>query len=170
MEVNRTFWRKLNKEFGDTFQKKLLNEASYRAVRFSKQRFIQKNWIDTTPKPWQPRKRKDSGKLMVKSGRLKRSIREISRTAASITIGTDVPYARIHNEGGIVRETVQIKAHTRKRSARQRRGSGDIKVKAHSRQMNVRIPPRPFIGESKALFDKIEKKMNTLTERTLNRL
>lgn len=170
MEVNKQFWQKLHRQLGNTFQKKLLNEASYRAVRFSKQRFVQKNWIDTTPEPWKPRKQKDSGRLMVKSGRLKRSIREVSRTATSVTIGTDVPYARIHNEGGIMRETVQIKAHSRKRSARQKRGTGDIKVKAHSRRMNVRIPPRPFIGESKALHNKIEKKMKLLADKTLNNL
>lgn len=169
-EVNKAFWQKLEKQLGDTLHKKLLNEAGYRAVRFSKQRFIQKNWVNTMPEPWKPRKLKASGTLMVQSGRLKRSIREVGRTATTVTIGTDVPYARIHNEGGIVKETVQVKAHSRKRSARQNRGTGAIAVKSHSRRMNVRIPARPFIGESKALLNKIEKKMNLLANNALKNL
>lgn len=171
-QVNKAFWRKLNKEFGNTLQRELINEAGYRAVRFSKQRFIQKNWVNTTPQPWKPRKRKAPGSLMVGpgSGRLKKSIRVISKTATSVKIGTDVPYARIHNEGGIVKETVQVKAHSRKRSARQNRSTGEIKVKAHSRQMNVRIPQRQFIGESQALLNKIEKKMDKLAEKALKNI
>ena len=49
LKVDKAFWAKLNKEFGNTLQQQLINEAGYRAVRFSKQRFIQKNWVDSFP-------------------------------------------------------------------------------------------------------------------------
>lgn len=168
-EINRAFWQKLSKDLGNTLQRDLLNEAAIRAVRFSKERFRQKNWVDTTPQPWAPRKRKNKGTLMVATGRLKRSIRVINKTATSVTIGTDVPYARIHNEGGIIKETVHIRKHTRKRSTRQTRGKGRIAVKAHSRKMNTKVPERPFIGESQALLNKIERKMDLLIKKTLNK-
>ncbi|MGV4506727.1 phage virion morphogenesis protein, partial [Ornithobacterium rhinotracheale] len=112
-EVNRQFWKKLDKDLKDNLHRRLLNEAGDRALRFSKERFRQKNWVDTTPQKWKPRQRRDSGSLLVRSVRLKRSIRVLSKTATSVTIGTDVPYARIHNEGGTIREKVFVKQHSR---------------------------------------------------------
>ena len=38
--------------------------------------------------------------ILVKTGDLRRSIRIVAKTADSVTIGTDLPYAQIHNEGG----------------------------------------------------------------------
>lgn len=170
-QVNKAFWQKLNKDLGNTLQRELLNEAAYRAVRFSKERFRQKNWVDSgMPQPWRARKRKARGSTLVQSGRLKRSIRIVNKTATTITIGTDVEYARINNEGGTIKETVQVRKHTRKRSARQHRGKDKITVKAHSRQMNTKIPARPFIGESRALITKIEKKMEQKAHKILNKL
>lgn len=166
-EVNRQFWQKLSREVKENLHTKLIDEAATRAVRFSKERFRQKNWVDAAPQKWKPRQRKGRGSLLVRSGRLKRSIRILNKTATSVTIGTDVPYARIHNEGGTIREKVFVKQHTRKRSARQNRGTGKIQVKAHTRMMNTQVPPRPFIGESRALLNKIEKKMNKLAQNFL---
>lgn len=166
-EVNRQFWQKLDKDLKNNLHRRLLDEASIRALRFSKERFRQKNWIDTTPQKWKPRQRRDRGSLMIRSGRLKRSIRVLNKTATSVTIGTDVPYARIHNEGGTIREKVFVKQHSRKRAPRQNRGTGKIQVKAHTQMMNTQVPPRPFIGESRALLNKIEKKMNKLAQNIL---
>jgi phage gpG-like protein len=64
--------------------------------------------------PWAPRKRADRARrrprggggpgiagraILVKSGRLRRSVRIVSTTATSVTIGTDVPYAQGLQEG-----------------------------------------------------------------------
>ena len=73
------------------------------------------------------------------SGRLKKSIRRIRVTQNSVTIGTDVPYAQIHNEGGTIKKTVSVKSHRRK--------------------MNTTIPQRQFIGESAQLMHKNEELM-----------
>jgi len=168
-EVNQQFWRKLKKQLGPTLQQQLIHVSGITATRFFKDRFRKKNWLDATPQPWKPRKRKDTGSLMTKSGRLKRSVRVLKKTRRSVTIGTDVPYAQIHNEGGYIRETVQVKAHSRKRSGRQTRGTGKIHVKSHSRRMNLKVPPRPFLGESKTLAEKIEQKMNEIAGKTLKK-
>lgn len=120
------------------------------AVNFSKQRFVEQNWLYTTAEPWQPRKRKrrggkarQNGAVLVDSGRLKRSIRIISTTPLSVTIGTDVPYAQIHNDG--FSGVQSVKAHTRKGK----------NVRAHRRKM--KMPKRKFIGNSAALMLEIEK-------------
>jgi phage gpG-like protein len=79
----------------------------------SNQAFINQGWTDETFEPWAPRQVEEKGgkkgnegaaitgrAILVKSGRLRRSIRIISSTLNSVTVGTDVPYAQAHNEGG----------------------------------------------------------------------
>ena len=120
------------------------------AVNFAKQRFVDQNWLYTSPQPWEKRKRnrrggkaRQRGAVLVDSGRLKRSIRIISVTSDSVTIGTDVPYAQVHNDGYLGFQSV--KAHTRK----------GRNVKAHIRMMDM--PRRRFLGDSHDLVAQIEK-------------
>ena len=141
--------------------KKFPEGAAIEAEDFSNERFVRKNWVDRTAMPWKkaepvpdwiPKKwRKKSGSLMVQSSRLKNSIRTISTTRNSVTIGTDVPYAQIHNEGGTVNQIVNIKAHSRKRKGRTE------SVKGHQRKRKFKIPQRKFIGESAILMRRIER-------------
>lgn len=170
IKIEGTFWKDLKKVTGHDFKKKLVNEAGVRAVRFSKERFRQKNWVDKTVQPWKKRKQKNRGSLMARTGRLKRSIRVTNKGRYFVRIGTDVPYAKIHNEGGVMKENVRVKAHSRKRSKRQKRGQGRINVRAHNRRMNTKIPARQFIGSSHALAVKIEKKVKKLTDTTLKKI
>ena len=127
------------------------------AVNFSKQRFVQQNWHDTTPEPWKPRsrtrrggERRQNGAILVDSGRLKRSIRVVSADSNRVIIGTDVPYAEIHNEG------LDGEVSVRKHSRRSRKGRLHI-VKAHKRR--VHMPQRRFLGESQALATQLEELM-----------
>ena len=155
------------------------------AVNFSKQRFVAQAWHDTAVEPWEKRKRprrggkkRQQGAVLVDSGRLKRSIRIVAVTPTSVTIGTDVPYAQIHNDG--YKGTQQVKAHTEnvkghtenvkehKRNQKVKYKNGKTKtkivnvkahirhvkahirhVKAHPRNMNM--PRRRFLGESAEL-------------------
>ena len=124
------------------------------AVNFSKERFVEQSWLDSTKKTWQKRKRarrggkaRQRGAVLVDSGRLKRSIRKISVTPHRIVIGTDVPYAAKHNFGhkGIER----VKSHGR-RSVKGKR----YVVGAFSRRVDT--PQRQFMGESATLNKRIE--------------
>lgn len=123
------------------------------AVNFSKERFQEQAWKDEGKEAWKKRKtrrrggaKRQKGAVLVDSGRLKRSIRIISVSKDRVVIGTDVPYAEIHNEGfdGIQ----NVKAHTR------RTRNGTTKVRAHARHM--RMPQRRFMGESATLNKRIE--------------
>lgn len=137
--------------------------AAIEAVNFSKERFVRKNWLDKSPKAWKQRspspewhtegqkKAASRGSLMVRSGRLKRSIRKIAVTRNSVTIGTDVPYAEAHNEGATINQSVTVKSHSRKRKGR------EYKVKSHKRNRRVKLPERKFIGESAILLRRIER-------------
>ena len=137
--------------------------AAIEAVNFSKERFVRKNWVDRTaqawkkPNPvpdWVPKEwRKKGGSLLIgkQSARLKKSIIKTKVTRNSVTIGTDVPYAQIHNEGGIIKQNITIKAHSRKRKGRSEN------VKEYKRKRQFKIPKRQFIGESAILLRRIER-------------
>lgn len=134
--------------------KKLPAIMATEGVNFSKERFVNQNWIDNTTEPWKKRKtsRKTAGRnrgaILVDSGRLKRSIRKIKVTTDGAVIGTDVPYAQAHNDG--YRGRKQVKQHM----SRSRKGT-NFQVKAHT--ANTNLPRRRFIGESSALSKRIER-------------
>lgn len=129
------------------------------AVNFSKERFVKQNWHDEHAEPWQKRKHnrrgganRQRGAVLVDSGRLKRSIRIVSVSKDRIVIGTDVPYAEIHNEGFEGLQNV--------RSHRRRSKRGKVyTVRTYSRRMSM--PERRFIGESAELARLIEELMVT---------
>ncbi|WP_171606459.1 phage virion morphogenesis protein [Limnovirga soli] len=166
-------------------------------VAYSKDRFKYQNWIDTYPEPWKPRSRKkpwkkkgkspnNSGRaILVKSGRLRRSIRIVNTTSNSVTIGSDVPYAMAHNDGFRGPVTQQVRQFTRinpkrnttgivyrkegKKSTRIRFGqtsSGISIVKAHTRTINQNMPRRRFMGQSMYL----NKQINRLIAAEINKI
>jgi len=59
--------------------------------------------------------KKNQKKLLVKNGFLWRSIRVIKTTPTTVTIGSDLPYARIHNEGGKIARKARQAVITHKR-------------------------------------------------------
>lgn len=136
------------------------NKAAVIAVNFTKDRFTKKNWVDITEHPWKKTKKR-KGSTLIKSGRLKRSIRKVHIGADYAIIGTDVPYARIHNEGGIIEGSEQVRTHERrahKRKAYIRAGkrikAGAIRthiVKSHKRKFKRTFIQRKFIGQSQHL-------------------
>lgn len=172
LQVNTDLFNRLQRLTQRTFLQRMTNEAGVIAVNFSKDRFRFKNWIDKTAEKWQARKRPDRGSLLLRTGRLKRSIRKIASGDYYVVVGTDVPYAQLHNEGGTVSKVVQVKAHTRKVVIRQRKvsrkgkvslkviGSKMVNVRAHNRKMNRTMPKRQFLGESELLMRRIEMHLN----------
>lgn len=139
-------------------QQRLPHLMAIEGVNFSKERFVRKNWVDNKREPWKKRKREDRGSLMVRTGRLKRSIRKISVGSNYAIIGTDVPYAQIHNEGGQVKATQRVRNHKRRTSR------GEVTVSAHVRKVNFTIDARRFMGDSAVLGRRIER----LVERQIN--
>ena len=147
------------------------------SVRFFKDRFVRQGWQDEGFEKWPKRKREDrrtkkagNRAVLVKTGRLKRSIKVLSRSATRLVVGTTVPYAYAHNEG--FNGTVNVKSHNRgvefetkktsyktrtgkERTRKERIVTKTTKVKAHQRKVN--LPKRRFIGNSKLLNRRIEK-------------
>lgn len=98
--------------------------------------FRNQGFTDQSLQRWQARKRVDRGvrgnrAILVKSGDLRRSIRIVSKTLTSVTIGSDLPYAKVHNDG-----------------LRAGRGRG------------FKMPKRQFIGYSSALSISLQRKLD----------
>lgn len=141
------------------------NEAAVMAVRFSKERFVKKNWIDKKEHPWTKTKKR-KGSTLIKSGRLKQSIHKIHVGANYAIVGTDVPYARAHNDGGTSNGTETVRTHDRgshKRKTHKTRSGQRIKattvrahvVKSHQRKYKRTFIQRKFIGQSQYLTNQL---------------
>ena len=177
----------IQQEFNQ-FQRTLPQFIGTEAVNFFKFSFRRQGFVDKGGnKKWQKRKNsggKNAGRaILTQSGRLRRSIRIVASGFSFVKVGTDVPYAQIHNEGGTIKGTVSVRAHerhvhrgdtiqeeytvkkgkTKKRTIKLQRVE---KVRAHTRTMNTTIPQRQFIGESdfleKRLTAKIEAKLKDI--------
>jgi phage gpG-like protein len=104
---------------------------------------------------------------------LRRSIRITGISAGTVTIGTDVPYAKAHNEG--FRGIVNVKAHNRNRYTKTKLGTGKFtkkgtermktvqhigstgQVKAHTRKVNIK--KRQFMGNSPYLEKQLARRL-----------
>lgn len=135
-------------------------------VNFALDNFRKEGFQGETFQPWQKRKKKAKGaaqrKILIQSGRLRRSVRITSVTPHSVWVGSDVPYARIHNEGGTINRAARSETFVRNRYKRGKKakafgGKGLYKkgttagrgqtYKAYSIQM----PRRQFLGDSPVL-------------------
>ena len=143
------------------------------AVFFFTDTFRKQGFYDNGLNKWPGRKdtgTKSTGRgLLMKTGRLRRSIRMIRLVTNGVHIGSDVPYARAHNEG--FEDTVNVSEHTRRRyqktttygsfqgTAQKRRKQTVHHLKSVSQVQthtsNMKIPKRQFIGNSDWLNRKI---------------
>lgn len=144
------------------------------AVNFYKRSFKRQGFIDERFERWKKRKEGDGKNrkrraILIKTGRLRRSIRVTSKSTNYVTIGTDVPYAKIHNEGGRINKEVRVREHKRRargtstrtaRKSKSRSPAASITVSAHKRKMNTTIDQRQFIGESKFFNKRIRRKVS----------
>jgi phage gpG-like protein len=81
---------------------KLVEASGVIAVNHFTKSFSDGGFTDESLERWKPRKRAERGKsraVLVKSGRLRRSLRSRRLGNLAIKIMTDVPYARVHNNG-----------------------------------------------------------------------
>lgn len=125
------------------------------AVNFTLDNFRLQGFMGATFQSWRPRKvswqknKRPGRNLLIDGGRLRRSIRIVAMSLDYVAIGTDVKYARAHNEGvnglGVIQT---VKGFSRKNGS---------KVSAHTRRIVMRIPKRQFMGDSPYLQQRIKR-------------
>lgn len=132
------------------------------ATEYYKERFRTKEWDG---KPWIQTKRfVKRGSLMVRTSSLVNSIRPslVTHTKVRISAGNSkVPYAQVHNEGGIVRP--QVTRKMRKWAWAKHYETKDPMYKAialtRKNRLNIKIPRRQFMGHSQRLNAKIQQRI-----------
>lgn len=172
------------RELADDFKRlknQLPNKVSTIAVREFKENFRRQGYINKGGVliPWKKTKKKrntfgvKSKGILIGSGRLKRGYRKAPLPGMARVVN-DVPYAQAHETG--IKKTVKVKAHTRRvfgyekigtgkftKSGKERQktvrtATGKIKVKAHSRKMN--LDKRPVMVTGKAFWDQVDKMLD----------
>ena len=144
------------------------------AVNHFTQNFRDSGFRDGGLRPWQKTLRQRGKGTDAQYGpltsRRNHLMRSTSFTAApgQVTIENPVPYAAIHNEGGVIRipNKPRTPKKTKNLSLRQVRAVRAVREVPSVRV--VRIPKRQFIGNSKELTQKINRLINESIERIKN--
>lgn len=124
---------------------KIVDAMGILAVNHYTRSFANQGFTDETLESWKPRKRTERSRggnraTLVKSGRLRRSLRKLKVGSLAIKILTDVPYASVHNNG-----------------ERAGRGKG------------FKMPKRQFVGYSGKLNRKIISKFDVTIKKFFNK-
>ncbi|MFM2385696.1 MAG: hypothetical protein RL660_453 [Bacteroidota bacterium] len=134
------------------------------AVNFAQRNFDRQSFIDEQVVHWKPlstkslskRHAKKGRKALILTGALKRSIRIAHIGKNYVRVGADMPQARLHNEGGTITQTVQVRTHRRhinRAFGRKLRHQTEYIVRSHKRKMNLTVPKRQYLGHSR-FFDR----------------
>lgn len=125
-----------------------------------KENFENKAFFD---KKWKPEKYPGAGSLMIKSGRLRRSLK-CKRTLTSLTFTSDAPYASIHNEGGvIVQKPTKLQREFYWGKFRETKNPM-YKASALAKEVRIPIPQRQFIGYHKDIDKIVERCAKDMVE------
>ncbi|MDR1155283.1 MAG: hypothetical protein LBL04_11300 [Bacteroidales bacterium] len=158
--------------------------AASESQKFFRECFVRGGWTDASFQQWKNRRSPLGGKkLMYGTGNLKQSVRKMEETDARVVVGSDAGYAGIHNDGGTVTVTAQMKRYwwaqyyrfsgavvkTKKGKTSKSRDNRKISAKAEfCKRMalmkvgsNIKIPQRQFIGESRALMNILDSRLQT---------
>lgn len=126
--------------------------AGNAALNFYKDSFRRQGYINTGFTRWTARRSPDKGRaILVKTGALRRSLR-LRVGPDWIEISTDSPYAKAHNEGGTITQTVTPRQrrffwamHAAAKTSGDTAQAGQWKAMALSTTINIKVPQRQFM-------------------------
>lgn len=163
-----------NKEWKWYVQKGFGLAAGDISIRFINGNFNAQGWQGKNFENWKPLKKPRPGKILVKTGTLKRST-HAQAGAAQVRVYNDAPYARVHNEGfngwqdvnGYQRKKLSAKSvNTGRLNIKGKQAvrtvhevSNVVNVRPFRRQMNIpqrQFMPR-FIDDSPVLVNAIKR-------------
>lgn len=141
-------------------------------VNYSLDAFKQQAWDG---KPWEARKkntRKNTGKpILIGKGQLRNNIDVIRYTNNSVVVGVwnHVPYARIHNEGGVINRSAREEKFVRPRYIRTERKGQFRRMKFEEKNQSdkqgfkykayqIHIPQRRFLGVTNELRKQVNQR------------
>ena len=142
------------------FTDKTLKDIEIKATEMFDRNFEQQGFFGAK---WKERKSGSNGRaILTGTGRLRRGLKNPKRNANSIVWSFDVPYAKIHNEGGTIKTTQAVRPFSRTVKGKEQ------KVKAFTRNVNIKMPQRQFIGDHSQLRAAVEVIMNHNAKKVIN--
>lgn len=161
------------------------------AMKFFKDSFQKGGFTDTAFQKWKDGRSPFRGKKTLigadNTMNLMQSIRTMEESESRVKTGTDSAYSEIHNDGGYITVTKKMKKYWWAqfyKFDKQTKKSADgksMRITASNRKLGakaefcrgmammktgrkIRIPQRKFIGESKTLFDTLDKWFASVVE------
>lgn len=168
------------KQMTNELRKNASRYAASEAVKFFKESFVQGGFTDSSFQKWTQTNNPVAGKrTMYKSGKLMRAIKKTRETMAQVIVEADSEYADIHNSGGIITVTAQMKKYfwaryyesagktTTTKTGSQSRSRRNVSLNnkaAFFKRMalmpvgsKIKIPKRQFMGNSQALMKNFDE-------------
>jgi phage gpG-like protein len=146
--------------------------VSYTAVyglNFFLDSFQKQGFTDRSFEAWVKRKNdsRPGGALLIKSAGLRNSLRTIEKSAERIVWGSNSPYGKIHNEGGVITITLTKKARKFFWFMYYTTNEARFKWMAISKKdkLSIKIPKRQFVGHSETLMGDLDKWFITEVEK-----
>lgn len=164
-------FEKIHKELKKVYQN-IPNKIAVVAQQYFEESFERRGYNETPFEKWKQRKNPNSKKnkgraILVQSGRLSKSIRIISVSTSNIKIGTDVPYAKIHNEGGIITQGARSERFVRNKTKKGKFKKGTKAGKGQTyKERKIEIPKRQFLGENNK---DLQKKIDDIFEKAIKK-
>ncbi len=149
------------RKMAEELLKELPQQVAEKARAHFLMSFIKEGFTDVSFIPWPKRKDLEGHKILSQSLALRSSIRIVRADLKLIHIiaGEGIPYAAIHNTGGII--TVPVTDKMRKYFWYLYKKTDDAYWKnaalTKKTEFQIRIPKRQYIGDSYALMQEIDR-------------
>ncbi len=158
-----------------------------KTLRFIDGNFRAQGWQGATFQPWKNKAsnagKKRPGRILIVTGRLRRGVNYTTNGRGEVQFYNNVKYAKLHNQGGTIHTTANVRAFTRRRfytdeaSAPGARKAkmvkthvGDSQVKAHTRQMKITMPQRQFMPYDNHTSPVLDNSVKRELEREIRKL
>ena len=152
--------------------KGLAHNVGQKALSHFKGSFRKQGFTDYSFIAWAARKDDLGHKLLLNTNNLMNDVQVRSESINKIEIGTSLPYAGIHNNGG--KFSIVITDKMRKYFWAMFKETEDEKWKymalTKKKRLPIRIPQRQFIGQSQVLNNNIDKLINETILRELKNI
>uniref|UniRef100_UPI0032169844 phage virion morphogenesis protein n=1 Tax=uncultured Draconibacterium sp. TaxID=1573823 RepID=UPI0032169844 len=179
ISVKKVNLNRLKNKYKQTIER-LPPKLGATAVRYIHENFTKQGYVDQGVRKWKKRKsKKHQGRaVLIKSGALRRDIRVRRTTKTYAVVGTSLPHANIHNQGGTINhpggtpffvndegDTVFVSrvvanAYEAKTGRRMRR------TKPH----RINMPQRQFMPTKRRPSRTLNKRLRATTQRELKKI
>lgn len=164
------------RQMANELRKNASRYAASESVKFFKESFVKGGFTDASFQQWQQTNNPLAGKrTMYKSGDLMRSVKKQTATLERVVVIADSEYAEIHNSGGTITVTAQMKKYfwakyyefsngkvynVRTRRERNTKRNRSLSAKAEfCKRMalmpvgaKIKIPKHQFMGNSQTMM------------------